>query len=329
MRFVASLTRGASELRTISRLWSESGDRRNPFENVLVTPLFTPPSGLALIREWKETGIIKELYFDSGGFYVQMGRIDYVDLYMPLLQLYEREQWADWYVLPDHVPLSTDPDDHIWNKLRDTVEYSRNFLEELPESLKPRCMPVVHGFTHQQISYSLEKQLELGCEYIGFGSFDTSGKKSSVNRLSEQAYRNLEYLAVSLNECGIRLHGFGVGTPPVIYLLNRINVFSFDSIGWMKTAGFGKVYLPYVRAYNITYADPSARTLTERQFVEMKEATGHDCFFCRSFESLHRQRYYRTLHNLAVMLDMVSDIERDFDPGATIRNYSPEYSHLV
>ncbi len=329
MRFVASLTRGANELNTIARLWQESGDTRNPFEHVLITPLFIPKSGMAVIRSWKESGVIKNLYFDSGGFYVQMGRIDYVDLYFRLLQYYRCEQWADWYVLPDHVPLTGEVQTRVWQKVRDTVEYSRNFLEELPDDLKPRAIPVVHGHTHDQISYCLEHHLSLNTSYVGFGSFHTSGKKSSVNKLSGETYKTLSYIATTLVRKGVRLHGFGVGTPPVVYLLSAISVFSFDSIGWMKTAGFGKVFLPYIRAYNITYFDKSATTIRERQFIEMKEATGHDCYFCRSFDRLHRERYYRTLHNLAVILDMVGDNLDPIRARETIRKYSPDYTYLV
>ena len=51
MQFVTSLTVDASLLRKLLRLWDEGGDPRNPFANVLVTPLFASPSTLKLIRE--------------------------------------------------------------------------------------------------------------------------------------------------------------------------------------------------------------------------------------------------------------------------------------
>jgi len=329
MRFVASLTRGAGELLAMQKLWKESGDSRQPFENVLITPLFMPPSGFKLIRDWREQGIIRRLYFDSGGFYVQMGRISYNDLYYPLLDLYRRERWADYYVLPDHVPLSSDEGEKVWVKIQDTVHQSASFFRDLPGELQERAMPVVHGFTHRQVEYCLEGHLKLNTTYLGFGSFETSGNKGASNKLSQNAYRNIKYITVSLAEKGVCLHGFGVGTPPVIYALSLANVFSFDSVGWMKTAGFGKVFLPFVRAYNITYYDSSATTLTRNQFIAMKEETHHECYFCQSFDHLHKYRYFRALHNLAVILDMLEGASHDFDVSQTIRRYSPNYTYLL
>ncbi|MFN3691226.1 MAG: hypothetical protein ACK4UU_09915, partial [Fimbriimonadales bacterium] len=86
---------GASELRALHRLWRASGDPRRPFRDALVTPIFMGRKSLDVIRGWREDGVIENLYFDSGGFYVQMGRISYRDLCEPLLELYTREQWAD------------------------------------------------------------------------------------------------------------------------------------------------------------------------------------------------------------------------------------------
>lgn len=329
MRFVASLTRGASELRKIAGLWKECGDPRNPFENVLITPLFMPRAGMAIVREWKEAGIISNLYFDSGGYYVQTGRLSYLELYYRLLTLYRLERWADWYVLPDHVPMTNEAPEETWLKVRDTVEYSRNFFDELPDDLKSRAIPVVHGFSQDQVEYSLHSHLDLGTNYVGFGSFSTSGKNGSVNKLTRESYRNLKHVATTLGREGIRLHGFGVGTPPAIYILSSIGVFSFDSVGWMKTAGFGKVFLPFVRAYNITYHDKLASTKKEHQFEEMKAATGHSCYFCRSFEELHRRRYFRTLHNLSVVLDMCDGALNMASAREIMRQYSPDYLYLI
>ncbi|MFQ3657669.1 MAG: hypothetical protein SNJ54_01870 [Anaerolineae bacterium] len=332
MRFVASLTRGASELKRMLALWQESGDQRNPFANVLVTPLFMPPSGMRVIRDWKEQGIIQQLYFDSGGYYVQMGRISYIDLYYPLLELYRRENWADWYVLPDHVPRSSDPEELVDLKVRDTIEYGMLFFESLHDDLKLKAIPVVHGYTHHQIESAIESHLRMKSRFIGFGSFDTSGAKGSVNKLSWRSYENLQTIIREVSEHVEGVHVFGVTTPPVLYLLHRINVFSFDSVGWMKSAGFGKVYMPFSRAYNITYFDPSSRSLSKSQFEYIKHITGHDCYFCRSFEKLHRERYYRIMHNIIVILDMLDALVLADDRLRQlnlIRLLSPDYVRLL
>ncbi|MGD9891691.1 MAG: hypothetical protein AB7R89_31350 [Dehalococcoidia bacterium] len=39
--------------------------------------------------------------FDSGGYAVQTGRLDYFEMYSRLLTVYRRERWAGLYTLPD------------------------------------------------------------------------------------------------------------------------------------------------------------------------------------------------------------------------------------
>jgi len=41
VKFIASLIMNASDLRRVIQLWDASGDARNPFAHVLVSPLFT------------------------------------------------------------------------------------------------------------------------------------------------------------------------------------------------------------------------------------------------------------------------------------------------
>ena len=290
MKFIASITEGRYRIKEIKKLWNQSGDERNPLSSVLVTPLFTPPSTLKYVREMKEVGEINEVYFDSGGYYVQTGKITYEEMYWKLLNFYRENQWADHYVLPDHVPLSSDSTDDVWHKVYKTADMSSLFFQEMPSILQERALPVVQGHTIAQVEYCIQRYLDLGVKNIGFGSFDTSGKSSSSNTVSATALNFLVHLVKLLFQYGKNLHAFGVGTPPVIYLLDKIGVYSFDSIGWMKTAGYGKIYMPFTRAYNITYRDPQARGLTEAEFYKLKELTGHDCIFCRSFDKLASHR---------------------------------------
>ncbi len=74
-----SATESASHLREMMRMWDSSGDPRDPFAHVLVSPLFASRAALRLVRELKDkrqTSII----FDSGGFCVQQGRLTYDEL---------------------------------------------------------------------------------------------------------------------------------------------------------------------------------------------------------------------------------------------------------
>lgn len=312
------------------RLWQESGDARNPFKDVLITPLFTPPSTLRLIRQWREQGIIEQVYFDSGGYFVQMGQISYEDMYWRLLQFYRTNKWADWYVLPDFVPLSSDTPEDVWYKVKTTANKGSLFFREMPESLRSKALPVLQGHTEDQIEYCLERYLELDIRRMGFGSFGTNGKQSSVNTLTTNALQFLSDVTPILDEKEIQLHAFGVGTPPVIYLLAHAGVHSFDSVGWMKTAGYGKIFMPFVRAYNITYRDPMARGLKEQDFYKIKELTGHHCYFCHSFAKLMESRDYRVMHNLTVVLDTIEQLNCGIleHVNHLLTNYSPSYARL-
>lgn len=310
-------------------LWQQYGDSRKPFRNVMITPLFMPPSGMRVIRQWMERGVIENMYFDSGGFYVQMGRIGYVELFAQLLSLYTRERWATWYVLPDHVPTSSDSADQTWTKVRDTAEYGKMFYELLPGDLQNKSIPVIHGFTSEQIEYSYQSATQLETGYLGFGSFSTSGKSASVNKLTAKTHSVLEEIMTFITRIGMKLHAFGVSTPPVLHLLRQLKLFSFDSIGWMKTAGYGKVYMPYIRAYNITFRDSSAQTITPAEFAEMKQITGHECYFCRSFRELHDKRFFRIMHNLAVMMDMIHTPYSISHIQQIMERYSPSYVSLA
>ena len=59
--------------------------------------------------------------FDSGGYQVQMGKISYGELCKRLREIYERETWADFYVLPDNVPTSQDADFEVEQKVKETL----------------------------------------------------------------------------------------------------------------------------------------------------------------------------------------------------------------
>lgn len=328
MQFIASITREPYQIRKLLRLWLEGGDKRNPFARVLITPLFTHPRSLTLIRDMKATGQIEQVYFDSGGYFVQTGRIDYYEMYWRLLRFYEANDWGDWYVLPDHVPSSSDDLDTVWSKVRETAQLSCQFYHEMPIPLQERALPVVHGHSIEQVEYCLKMYTDLGVQRVGFGSFGTGGKGNGVNTLTPHALSSLSLLSNLLAQQGIHVHAFGVGTPPVIYLLDKVGVHSFDSVGWMKTAGFGKIYMPLVRAYNITYNDPNARGLTEERFNILKAETGHSCYFCRSFDQLVKERDLRMMHNLTVILDTIELLEKDTNL-TLLQTYSPRYARLA
>jgi queuine/archaeosine tRNA-ribosyltransferase len=293
----------ASDLRQAIQLWDASGDPRNPFSDVLVSPLFAQPSTLRIVREELKEKRGSRIYFDSGGYYVQQGRLTYDELYGLLMDYYRQNRWADWYVLPDWVPTSQDSPQTVEHKVRATLTVSKLFYDELPDELKGRVLPVVQGHNKAQVMSCMETYSQFAAGLIGFGSFGTSGGTNGVNTVTGQSVEMVRLLIELAKKDGNDIHLFGVSTPPILYLFHQLGIASFDSMAWMKAAGFGNVFLPLIRGYLVTYR-VLARTHTYRdQFERLKAMTGHLCPFCEDFSVLTSNRMYRIMHNLASVLD--------------------------
>lgn len=307
MQLVTSLTVDASLLRKLLRLWDEGGDSRNPFESVLLTPLFTSPSTLKLIRKELKEKRGSTVYFDSGGYYAQQGKISFNDLYCRLRDYYNNpdNQWVDWYVLPDHVPTSDDSPDIVEQKVNETITAAKMFFAEMPLSIQKRSISVIQGHTFDQVNRCIDAYRSMGQRYLGFGSFGTSGTNNSINITDKRSAENIAHIARELESDGIRLHTFGVSTPPVIYAFQRLGIFSFDSMAWLRSAGYGKVFLPFVRAYNVSHRSTRNTALSRNEFEQIKLQTGHHCPFCENFDQLSKSRVFRALHNLVAVMDTV------------------------
>src|SRR5712691_6390265 len=189
LNFFASMTAAPSDFRKIENLLAEVSSVSDPLTNVLTTPLFMGKESIKLVRHFQEERG-STVCFDSAGYYVQVGKIDYHELYMKLLNCYRANLWADRYVLPDYVPLSSDSLEQVEEKVRETVYYSCLFFQEMPDVLKPKAMPVVHGRTRAQVEYCLEHYLKLDVEWVGFGSFGTFGKNNETNVATQSAVEN-------------------------------------------------------------------------------------------------------------------------------------------
>lgn len=333
VQLVTSLTVDASLLRKLLALWDAGGDPRNPFQAVLVTPLFSSPSTLRLIREELKDKRGAKVYFDSGGYYAQQGKIPFDQLYCKLRDYYRapENQWADWYVLPDHVPTSKDTPDIVEVKVYDTVTASKNLLAELPSSVQEQAIPVIQGHTEAQLRFCIQNYVARGMRYIGFGSFDTCGPNQSINRITAQSMNALALINESAVQQGFKLHLFGIGSPPAQYLFSRLQVRSFDSVTWLKAAGFGHVFLPFVRGYRITCRTTERTYISQEEFLFLKQQTEHSCPFCEQFRTLAESRPHRILHNLVVFAETVERLAYWSDVRITrvINQTSPSYTQML
>ena len=336
LTFYTSLTVAPSDIVKISQLLETVGRLEEGLSHILTTPLFINQRALGLIRDLKER-IGAQVCFDSAGYYVQVGRISYDDLYYRLLCLYRAQPWADRFVLPDHVPLSREHPDPstarriVWDKVRQTVDMSCIFWQEMPAELKRRCVPVVHGHTAEQIEYCLSHYLQLdSMAALGFGSFATGGKDNEANMTTEAALENVRLVVEVAQRHGLDVHLFGLGVPATVGLIRALNVSSFDSASWLKAAGFGQVNLPFTRSYNITHRSTRSelqRGITREEFDRLRAITDHTCPFCANLDDLADKKMYRAVHNLLALRESVAAVNAGEDDriAAIYAQSSPKY----
>lgn len=325
---IAALSR-ASDVRIVQRLFRSTGRVPDHVRAVLVTPLVVSSDTLAHTRRLKEEFGARVL-FDSGGYAVQTGRLDYYAMYSGLIDLYRRERWADLYTLPDNVPKGLDSDTEVEAKVRQTVECSELFFEEMPDELRDRALGVVHGRSRAQMEFCLDHYLRLGLHHVGFGSFGTAGQNSSMNIATAGAIANARTLVQLAGQQSVTVHLFGIGAPAILPWIAGTGATSFDSAAWARGAGFGQVFLPLTRGYNISHRLKDStiqQGLTRADFERLRAASGHSCDYCTSFERLQENREARAAHNILATVDALDIVvRRDTDRMEAIYSIaSPKY----
>lgn len=328
VNFFAALSLVPSDITKMYNLIKKFKISQNVFKNILVTPLFVSNKSLAQIKQFGKQGTT--VLFDSGGYYVQTGRLTYYELYYPLLQFYKDNPWGNLYTLPDNVPTSQDSAETVQRKVEETAKFSQLFYQELPDELKPKAMGVVQGHSIPQVDLCLETYLKLGLRQIGFGSFGTIGKNSQVNMATDSAVNLANYVVNIAKSYGIRVHFFGLGVPALVAMIYGVGANSFDSSSWLKAAGFGQVFLPFTRAYNISHRNASSelqKGIGIPEFRELQELTHHRCPFCDSIDELQRHKLYRAMHNLICVKETVDIVNsQKYDLIRQIyTNGSPKY----
>ena len=305
--FFVTLTNHLKAIRDVIQLWKEAGLPYNPFKHVIFTPLFSSLGTRAEIRKLKDK-YDSIVIFDSGGYQVQMGKATYEELFDRLLRLYRENNWADWFVLPDHVPYSTDSDREVEFKVRESLNFARLFVRMMPAGFEDQAVGVIHGRTEDQVRRCVEAYTDMGVRYLGFGSFGTSGSDGAVNLISKKSLRLLSLAQMLARKSGQRLHIFGIGSPRyLIRLANAgINPTSFDSAGWWKAAGFGNVFFPRGRQLHITAMATFETTMSGLKLE--KKRSGHECAFCSDLLLLRRNRMRRVLHNLTAMVETIQQL---------------------
>src|SRR5258708_6192114 len=329
MEFYASLTINRCHFDRLCDIWNKMhpGDGF-PFPTAIVSPLFAR-SGILdrLYRHRTECKVI----FDSGGFHVQQGRLGLKSASKQLRQLYRENSWAHRFTLPDAPITSHDSREVISRKLSSTRSQYRRFPADLPSSLRSRFLPVVHGTTSRELRQSALAARRVGSKSIGFGGFSTSGPNAGVNSVTHDNLRLLTEFAALCTKWSLDLHVFGIGGPAAIAVLHYLPIKTFDSAGWIRTAAYGNVYLPYVGAVNITGAASSRRFVAPRDFRRILNKTSHTCAFCQDPKLLASSWHYRALHNYRTVMDLTRELESSPAEQTleTLRIFNPRFASYL
>ncbi|BBD64531.1 hypothetical protein NIES4072_18070 [Nostoc commune NIES-4072] len=308
-QFVASFSAGGSQLQRLFELWKSGGDlERNPFAYVIYSPIACPPSTTKFLQQQKDVENIKSVWLDCGAYQVQQGKRTYDELLAFLDKFYKENQWADGYVLPDIVPLSTDDNEIVEYKVRDTLYHCEAFYSKMPNYIQERAIAPVQGRTIKQINRCIETYARLGIRRIGFGSWGTSGPNGSVNMISQESLALFKKVCDIAREHGMLVHCFGIGGPNSYNRLRRHNLIpdTLDSTTWWKAGGFGSIFFPNKSQIQITVR--RSFETTKAGIEKLKLDTDHSCYFCESIEQLRTSRTHRIMHNLVAWLDT---LERD------------------
>lgn len=316
--FVASLTSSSRDLKHLIRMWESEGPNERPFAKCIITPLFTEPRSFEYVRYMHDRWGV-EVFFDSGGFFVQQGKIRYDELFARLLDFYLQHDWAYCYVLPDFVPTSKHSPEEVSERVFVTAAEGIKFFKRMPEELRSRALGVLQGHTSEHLRFCFEAFLSGGVQRIGFGSFDTTGVNAEINLMTDGSARRLASLRDLIHHSFISqkinsipdLHLFGVSAPNIIEQFRGYLATSFDSSGWQRTAGYGNVYLPFQGRKNVTHGGASLLSgagLTAAEFYTQCEFTGHACPFCQDFSRLQQDRFARMWHNAIVFNEMVATL---------------------
>jgi hypothetical protein len=131
--------------------------------------------------------------FDSGGFFVQQGKIRYDQLFFDLTRFCEANDWAETYVLPDLVPTSRSTPAEVEERVQVTIGEGIKFYKRLPTTLRSRALGVLHGHQPRHQRGYFDAFIEEGLTHLGFGSFDTAGRNSEINLLTNSARQRLGF----------------------------------------------------------------------------------------------------------------------------------------
>lgn len=326
MEFYPSLTINRCHFDRLCEIWADHvPGNKFPFQRAIVSPIFARNGILQRLHAQR---LHCKVIFDSGGFHIQQGRIALGSASKLLKRIYGQNKWAYRFTLPDSPITSFDSRETIRRKLLNNRNQYNRFPSEFPDGLRKRMLPVVHATNSKELYASAMAARRVRSKALGFGGFSTSGPNAGVNSLSRQTLPLLlEFLSIC-REWKLDSHIFGIGGPASIAVLRHLRVSTCDSAGWIRTAAYGNVYVPYIGAVNVTGTASSRRHVCIQELKQLLKATKHSCVFCDQQELLIRSWQYRALHNYCTVCEIIgaSDVCSPDETMNWLQRYNPRFA---
>lgn len=295
--------------------------------DVLISPLLMRPGMVACLKRCRPE--IGELMVDCGAFLVQQGRLDYSQLVSAYQQMLPEFPEANWYVLPDHIPVSQDSRRVVQAKVEDTIRNAARFAKRHHLLDRRRLVPVVQGRVETQFEKCIDTYAELGVKRIGFGSLVTNGPANGINSFSRRTIDGLRQVITLANKNGLELHLFGVSGPVQLLIAHLFGVTSTDSSAWNRIAGYGLVYFPFLRSFYVGDGGRHCHSPGLRRLQTLCSVLYPDFTFAPSV-ALRSCMYTRSLQNwktLRYMNELVGTPPADL--ARVLQRWAPRSNQLL
>lgn len=211
---------------------------------------------------------------------------------------------ADVFVSLDLPPT---PHDDEQCRRRKILSSTRNFRYLASRFPTKSIMPVVHGRTFSEISYSLEQLLKHRTPtWIGLGGIvpllQNRFGSNEIARIGPEAFIGQSIRTIREACPSAQIHAFGAGGTRTFPAVFAFGADSADSIGWRQAAGFGSVFLPLKSQRLVVWnrgSRPPRKMLDSADLEQLGECS---CPICGSRSSLSGRlsALRRGFHNRAI-----------------------------
>jgi tRNA-guanine family transglycosylase len=266
------------------------------------------------------------LKVDSGGFQNQKK-----ETILSINKIYETQKILepDIVVQLDFPIYKTDSNEEKQKKVSLTLKALREYLV-LNKKDNLSILPVIHGYSIDNIDYTLNKLRELlsSIPAIAIGGFVPLLKNDAAKNSFSGKLRLAEmiiHIKERLPNAFLHVLGTGSATTSLLYFLCGVD--SFDQIGWILKAGFGQIQL-------IGHGDVFVRKIKKERFESeivrnrMLQKILDECFcpICKKHgieklaELSTEGRFARLVHNAWTQQTQIKIFRKAVSEDEDIRN---------